>query len=356
MNKEKLVFNFLKNYKYFWNEKNLGVDRKHLLILKTFKKKYKKNLKSIISNYMDWAGQDNGHIPFQFNINSIKYYGIFQSVLFFLRHIKSIIFKYNLKKKHFFDDVSILKKTGAFNELKKTKFHKLNFKTRLYFLEKDISTNYRLNRYAYLSNQIKKFNFFKNKNIAYNWVDIGSYYGGVQYLVKKSFKNLNIFLVDFNHQLLRSYLFLKEIYPNSNHILPDQINEKKLINISNSFVYMPIKKFNNFKNIKFDLVSNFFSFGEMKRKFFNKYLNNKLINNSKNLYLVNRFVSAPFFEKTYDTDLNILDYKLKNFKIDYLDVFPIHNYYTIRRKLFNSYEHRPISSQYFEMVMRKIKS
>ena len=26
------------------------------------------------------------------------------------------------------------------------------------------------------------------------------------------------------------------------------------------------------------------------------------------LYLINRFVSSPFFEKTYDSDLNILDY------------------------------------------------
>ena len=43
----------------------------------------------------------------------------------------------------------------------------------------------------------------------------------------------------------------------------------------------------------------------------------------KNTYLVNRFVSAPFFEKTFDSDLSILDYLKSEKSPDYFDIFPI---------------------------------
>ena len=33
--------------------------------------------------------------------------------------------------------------------------------------------------------------------------------------------------------------------------------------------------------------------------------------NAKIIYLVNRFVSSPFFEQTYQNDLNIFDYYKK---------------------------------------------
>ena len=75
--------------------------------------------------------------------------------------------------------------------------------------------------------------------------------------------------------------------------------------------------------------------------------------------MVNRFVSAPFFEPTYDNDLNIFDYIKRNFKITYFDVFPIHHYKNVYRKVLNKSSYRPISSPYFEQIMinkKKFKS
>ena len=42
---------------------------------------------------------------------------------------------------------------------------------------------------------------------------------------------------------------------------------------------------------------------------------------SNSIYLVNRFVSSPFFEPTYQNTLNVFDYE-KKIKTTYFDVFP----------------------------------
>ena len=92
----------------------------------------------------------------------------------------------------------------------------------------------------------------------------------------------------------------------------------------------------------------------MKRNTFKNYIDSNHLKHSKNLYFVNRFVSSPFFEKTYDSDLNIFDYDLKkNFKLTYFDIFPIHHYQTPNRLLFDKIRCRPVSSPYFEMVYKK---
>ena len=54
-----------------------------------------------------------------------------------------------------------------------------------------------------------KFNIPNNVNKI--WIDVGSYYGGVAGLVKKYFPEIRIILVDFHHQLCRSYLYLSEL-------------------------------------------------------------------------------------------------------------------------------------------------
>ena len=140
-------------------------------------------------------------------------------------------------------------------------------------------------------------------------MDIGSYYGGLQIILKKYFKKTNFFLVDFNHQLCRSYVYLKSIYPDSTHILPKDL-KKNYEGIDNAFFYVPVSKLRNIENLKFDLVTNFFSFGEMTRESLNYYLNSKIIENAKSLYLVNRIVSSPYFEPTYTNDINIYEKKL----------------------------------------------
>ena len=67
----------------------------------------------------------------------------------------------------------------------------------------------------------------------------------------------------------------------------------------------------------------------MKREMFNEYF--ELIDHSKYIYLVNRFVSSPFFEKTYDSDLDVRDYLKKNYNTLYFDIFPMHHYLNIKK-------------------------
>jgi hypothetical protein len=142
------------------------------------------------------------------------------------------------------------------------------------------------------------------------------------------------------------------MYPNAIHILPSQVSEYPYFTSmpEGSFIYVPASDYERLPEQSVDLFSNFFSFGEMKREFFNIYMNSKLFHDSKNTYLVNRFVSAPFFEKTYDSDLSILDY-LKSGKIlEYFDIFPMHNYMLVKRDLFGRNASRNTSSSYFEMI------
>ena len=100
-------------------------------------------------------------------------------------------------------------------------------------------------------------------------------------------------------------------------------------------------------------VSNFVSLGEMRREHFNTYMTSQLFTRSKIMYLVNRFVSAPFFEKTYDSDITFLDYLNVNRKIQYFDIFPIHHYLLMNRTVLGSLSYRNISSSYFEIISKQ---
>ena len=72
--------------------------------------------------------------------------------------------------------------------------------TDAYFLSKNVSTNNRWNRYIYISSQIKNFKFLDNKDS--NWLDIGSYYGGLQLILKKYFKSQNFYLLRLSSSAL----------------------------------------------------------------------------------------------------------------------------------------------------------
>ena len=79
-------------------------------------------------------------------------------------------------------------------------------------------------------------------------------------------------------------------------------------------------------------------------------MRSKLFRDSKNTYLVNRLVSAPFFEKTHDSDLSILDYIKIGKSPDYFDIFPMQHYILEKRELFGRNTYRNTSSSHFEMI------
>jgi putative sugar O-methyltransferase len=204
-------------------------------------------------------------------------------------------------------------------------------------------------RYLYLLTQIHNRSLLKPGDV---WVDVGSFYGGVQGLVKKYYPQSRIVLVDFHHQLLRSYVYLQTQFPESAHIMPSEIDQYTDLHQlpENAFLYVPVTSFDKIAGMKANLVSNFFSLGEMRREHFEQYMNSSLFRNADKMYLVNRFVSSPFFEKTYDTDINVRDYLAPGKEVSYFDIFPVNHYQIIRRKLFGRTFFRNTSSSYFELI------
>ena len=101
-----------------------------------------------------------------------------------------------------------------------------------------------------------------------------------------------------------------------------------------------------------EMVTNFFSFGEMRREWFLDYVTSPLFKTAEFFFTCNRVESAPRLEPTYDSDLTILDYPLREFQKIFFGVFPLYPYYTTSRFAF-AYEKRTTSSQNFDFIGRR---
>jgi putative sugar O-methyltransferase len=331
---------FINNSADFWNDIDLkNIDGKHGAILQEV---HQLNVDDPALASRNWAQQSDMVAVAQFNLSLGLKYGFLRTLYRKTycraeeRAIKSMIF----------DDIAVLESVGAGELLKSNPVH-LTPGVGYYSLNNGYSVNQRWLRYIYLTNQILKKGLL-NKGA---WVDIGSYYGGVQGIVHKYNPEAPKILVDFHHQLLKSFVYLKTLYPNALHIFPDQIGKQLLINElpHGAFVYCPISKFGSIGSVGVDLITNFFSFGEMSRKTFFEYFDSEIMSCAKNQYFVNRFVSAPFFEPTYDSDLTIVDY-LNSREVRYFDVFPMHHYHLIKRPVLGRTAFRNTSSSYFELI------
>ncbi len=348
MDKNKLFEEFLSRIDKKILKKQINIDKKHQHITDKALEEILNNKKNFLKNFRDWELQGDTAAPPQLSFDHLKKFGGIETLKSL---VKKILFWRNLDyKESFFDDLKILEMADALKLLRKNPVNKTPG-VKSFYKYKDVYTNYRWNRYAYLANRIIQENLMDKVQ---NHIDVGSYYGGLQSFLKKEYNSKNYYLIDFSHQLLRSFIFLKTLFPDANHIISSEILDKNTEKLEDSFVYIPVEEYNNIKNVDFGLFTNFFSFGEMKRKTFQNYINSEQFKRSNNIYFVNRFVSAPFFEKTYDTDLNILNYDLKReYKLTYFDIFPIHHYQTPKRLLFNKIRCRPVSSPYFEMIYKK---
>lgn len=323
---------------------NLNLDAKHKLVVQDFLRQG--GLSGInLKNLRNWKGQNDLGAP-----ATLKY--LLRRENFSLRELINLVLSKTVRysstralRDSMDDDLYILKQSGAYEILVRNPVSESKGSTR-WVSDRKTTYNMRWLRYAYLANRILSLNLINRDSI---WVDIGSFYGGLQSIVHRENKNSRKILVDFHHQLLRSYLFLSSTYPEANHILGYEPGQEIP---EGSFVYVPVQQFTNLQNLKVDLVSNFFSFGEMPREIFEEYRDSQLIRNASYVYNVNRFVSSPFFEKTYDTDLNVFDYIVGNHIKIYFDIFPMHHYQAIRRNLFGKTRLRNTSSSYFEMISR----
>ncbi len=341
-------------YKEFQKKSNSSdanlenLDSKHIRIINNSKN----NLKSLNQlNFRNWSDQ---------NDMGLKYPMTYLSKVFLESKTNRFLFYFFkiIKKRlnHFFeyssmlDDIEIIKSLGGDYLLNENPQNKtpgaINFP-----LVNNYSVSFRWLRYIYILNQIINKKLINNSSI---WVDIGSYYGGLQGLVKKYFPGSKLIMVDFNHQLTRSYIYLKQLYPDAKHVFPNEISSIKSIESlpNGSILYVEINDFEKLNNFKVNLTTNFFSLGEMKKITFEKYINSSVIRNSDYIYFVNRFCSSPLFEKTYDDSINIFNYKL-NQGLFYFDIFPISHFQITLRNILKRTYFRNVSSPYFEMISKK---
>ncbi|MFM1757590.1 MAG: hypothetical protein RL193_167 [Actinomycetota bacterium] len=328
------------------NYKNL--DSKHDHILKRLK--LEGGLNSInLSNLRNWSMQNDMGIS---RVSKIKLPAFFDKMNSIVSFLYSSFFEKFFRKSFYDslkDDLEILKLIESYDILTDNPVAKTPGETQ-WFSDGNTTYNLRWLRYTYFFGRIRKENLLTENS---TWVDIGSFYGGLQSVAYKYFPNVKYVMVDFHHQLFRSYLFLSELYPNANHLFGFK---ETLGAPDGSFCYIPTDEFQKIDSLNCELVSNFFSFGEMRRESFIEYQGSNLIANAKKTYNVNRIVSAPFFDPTYDTDLTVYDYNFKNQKIVYFDIFPIHHFQSVKRELFGIKRPRNISSSYFEMITENIKN
>ncbi len=341
--------------------KTNDLDKKHSQIVSGAKEL---KFSQILKNFRNWELQSDSGIPFQVNFYNFKSFG----VLRYLKFLASKMFKF-LKYgcdevDYFFDDISIIKLLGGFDILEKCPVHMTPGKNLAYFFNKKISGNVRWLRYIYFVSVIR--NFFKDKKEPELILDLGSFYGGFQYVMKKIFPNCAQILVDFPHQLSRSAIFLKRSFPQSSifaiyddktfDLFFDLDKETKFefILLSTDFYEKFSNKFTE-NNQRIDLFTNFYSLGEMPNKYFKSYLKSNILKNSNYIYFCNRYDSSPFYEKTFDESFSILDYLLNDFKVKLNRSSGIHSYMMPIRGLFGIKKQRPISSGYFELIQQNNK-
>ena len=333
------------------------LDNKHRSIITRAKKHSFEKLKK---NYRSWEMQSDHDVPFQFNFFSLRSYGLIKYIRYLLATIKNE-FLYGINKcSSFFDDIEIIKLLNGFDILEKLPVHKSPGNTIAFFVNKNVSANLRWLRYIYFASIVRKYCNFDKKNPII--LDIGCYYGGFQYVIKNIFPNSKHILVDFPHQLARSALFLGESFPNAKiySIYNDDSFNKFFQNdsIQNyDFLLLTTDYYHKFSDSyslsDLDLLTNFYSFGEMTKKDFKKYLNSKILLNAKQIYFCNRFDSSPFYEPTYESKISILDYLIEGFKIKLNQSSGIHNYIMVPSRLFGKKKVRPTSSRYFDLILKK---
>ena len=260
-------------------------------------------------------------------------------------------------KQSLLDDFNVIKASGYLEFLKENELNSKSLARDIY-IKNGFSFNARLLRYIYILGQIKKFQLLTPENRQLH-IDIGGFYGGLQSILSKYFLNSVFINVELEHQLFRSFLYQKNINSEINQIIGEKefldfIRKKPRLSNKPTFIYLLPKSYDLIgQEVEIDLITNFQSFGEMSSENFDYYYHCNTTSQAKFIYSTNRFVSKPSLDETYDSDLTLLGYILPNFKISYLNRFPMHNYQISKSIFLGNKGYRNASSGSFELIMEK---
>ena len=108
---------------------------------------------------VNWDGQTNLNCPYQFNLRYIRYAGIKNSLINFIKYLYYSNLSNYFQKISFDDDLKIISKINGMKILEENPIHKFFKNENCFFLNDKVSTNNRWNRYIYLASQIKRKNF-----------------------------------------------------------------------------------------------------------------------------------------------------------------------------------------------------
>ncbi len=183
-------------------------------------------------------------------------------------------------------------------------------------------------------------------------LDIGGGYGVFNGLLKQEFKQVRSGVVEFPEQLLLAHYYLAINFPGVKINTLQEICEVQIIDDDfvqrYDFLLIPIHCYSKIKGGVFSLITNFTSLGEMSREWFNFYLNAPAFQKADYFFTLNRFESRP----TYNTDLNILDYKLQEFHKLHFRISPLFGRYYDRKFMFFT-EQKYFTSQCFEFIGKR---
>lgn len=187
------------------------------------------------------------------------------------------------------------------------------------------------------------------QSTAMSVMDIGGGYGMYLWMMKREFPKTMPVLVEFPEQLLLAYYFLASSFPDARINTIEEAYEADAIDRAfferYDFTLVPIECFNKISAGSVDMAANFYSLGEMSEAWFDTYRNSDVIQEAKYLFTINRFFSQP----TYGTDIDILRYRLGEYRKAYFGISPYEQYYNRGRCKF-FYEKVPYTSQFFEFI------
>jgi hypothetical protein len=184
-------------------------------------------------------------------------------------------------------------------------------------------------------------------------MDIGSGWGMFSNIMAREMPHSTNILLDFPEMLVLAHYFLAKSFPEARIASYEQIAQQNMLThdfLSQfDFVLVPHFLYTKFAPKSIDLIVNVASFGEMRREWFNHYIQNDPFTSCRFIMTSNRFESAPIIEPTYDTDLTVLDYPIGDFKSLRFGVNPIFSH-SYEQKWAFFYKRHQFSSQYFEFV------
>jgi len=183
-------------------------------------------------------------------------------------------------------------------------------------------------------------------------LDIGSSYGIFSSLVKQELPSSHNLLVDMPGQLILAHYYLLELFPEAKiagfkEVAGVDKVDKNFIK-QFDFILIPTSMYGKLAGKSVDLLTNFTSFSEMSREWFDLYINSEVFKTVPFLYTINRYDAYP----TYDNKVTVLDYPLNDYERIHMGTCPLlKNHY----EGFLFFLHKAVRypSEFFEFIGKR---